>query len=84
MSLAEPPAVVLVPSGEGSPTPFGPGAAAEIASFGGRVHAVFADAAAVRAFGTNPLDPACRIPSARAGREQGRRHAAGIAEFLSG
>lgn len=77
-------AVVLVPSGEGSPTPFGPGAAAEIAAFEGRVHAVFADRVAVRAFGTNPLDPACRIPSAQSGREQGRRNAADIAEFLAG
>ncbi|MCV7382733.1 patatin-like phospholipase family protein [Mycolicibacter longobardus] len=76
-------AVVLVPSGESSPSPFGAGAAAEVAAFGGRVFAVFADGVAVRAFGSNPLDPACRVPSARAGREQGRQHAAAIAEFLA-
>jgi len=77
-------AVVLVPSGESAPSPFSAGAAAEIKGFGGRSCAVFADGAALRAFGANPLDPACRIPSARAGRAQGRRHAAAIAEFLSG
>lgn len=76
-------AVVLVPSAESSPSPFGPGATVEIAAFGGRALPVFADGAAVRAFGTNPLDPACRIPSARAGREQGRRSAAAVAEFLA-
>ena len=31
------------------------------------------------AFGPNPLDPACRIPSANAGRAQGRREAAAVA-----
>lgn len=77
-------AVVLVPSGPSSPSPFSAGAAAEIEAFGGRATAVFADTGALRAFGSNPLDPACRIPSAQAGREQGRRHAAAIAEFLAG
>lgn len=76
-------AVVLVPSGESSPSPFSGGVASEVAAFGGRAMAVFADPAAVRAFGRNPLDPACRIPSARAGREQGRQEAAAIAEFLA-
>jgi NTE family protein len=77
-------AVVLVPAGETAPSPFSRGAAAEVAAFDGRTYAVFADGVALRAFGTNPLDPACRVPSARAGREQGRRHAAAIAEFLAG
>lgn len=76
-------AVVLVPSGPGSPSAFGVGADAEIAAFAGRTFAVFADTASLRAFGANPLDPACRVPSARAGREQGRREAAAIAEFLA-
>jgi NTE family protein len=74
--------VVLVPSGEYSPSPFGSGAAAEIAEFPGQTLAVFADDAALTAFGRNPLDPSCRIPSARAGREQGRREASRIARFL--
>ncbi|MCB1263014.1 MAG: patatin-like phospholipase family protein [Mycolicibacterium insubricum] len=75
-------AVVLVPSAADSPSPWPVGTAAEIAAFGGNAVAVFADADALRAFGPNPLDPACRIPSAHAGRAQGRREAARIAEFL--
>jgi NTE family protein len=74
--------VVLVPSGEDSPSPFGSGAAAEISAFEGQALAVFADDAAVAAFGRNPLDPACRVPSARAGRAQGRCEAARVARFL--
>jgi NTE family protein len=73
---------VLVPSGENSPSPFGSGAGAEIAEFPGATLAVFADDAALAAFGRNPLDPACRIPSALAGREQGRREAGRVARFL--
>jgi NTE family protein len=46
------------------------------------VFAVFADDTAIAAFGPNPLDPACRASSARAGREQGRREATAIATFL--
>lgn len=69
-------AVVLVPTGGGVD--------GEIAAFGGPVCALLADATALQAFGANPLDPACRIPSAHAGREQGRRHAAAVAEFLLG
>jgi len=47
-----------------------------------RVHVVCADDASLLAFGSNPLDPASAPASARAGREQGRRIAAGIAAFL--
>ena len=74
--------VVLVPSGEFSPSPFGDGNTAELAAFPGAMLAVFADDAALTAFGRNPLDPACRIPSAHAGREQGRREAGRVAAFL--
>jgi NTE family protein len=76
--------VVLVPSGRGAPSPFGPDPAVEVDSFSGRSLGVFADDNALTAFGPNPLDPACREPSARAGRAQGRRIAAEIAEFLVG
>lgn len=75
--------VVLIPTGESAPSPFGAGAAAEIAAFAGRTLAVFADDDAVTAFGRNPLDPRCRRPSAVAGRAQGRRIAAAVADFLS-
>jgi NTE family protein len=75
-------AVVLVPSGADAPSPFGAGPAAEVSSFAGAAFAVFADGDSLAAFGPNPLDPGCRIPSALAGREQGRREATTIARFL--
>ncbi|OBB94296.1 patatin-like phospholipase family protein [Mycobacterium sp. 852002-40037_SCH5390672] len=75
-------AVVLVPSGVDVPSPFGAGPAAEISAFPGAAFAVFADGDSLAAFGANALDPACRIPSAVAGRDQGRREAAAIARFL--
>ena len=77
-------AVVLVPSGKGAPSPFGPDPAVEVDAFSGRCMGVFADDDSLAAFGPNPLDPACREPSARAGRAQGRRIAGEIAEFLAG
>jgi len=75
-------AVVLVPSGRSTPSPFGGGAAEEVDAFGGSAFGVFADDESIAAFGPNPLDPACRKPSALAGREQGRRIAAAITDFL--
>jgi NTE family protein len=75
-------AVVMVPSGADAPAPFGDGPAAEISSFPGAAFAVFADDHSLAAFGRNPLDPRCRIASARAGREQGRREATAVARFL--
>ncbi len=77
-------AVVLVPSGKDTPSAFGAGAAAEIDGFGGAAFAIFADDESLAAFGPNPLDPRCRAPSARAGRAQGRRVAATVAQFLEG
>ncbi|WP_395310270.1 patatin-like phospholipase family protein [Mycobacterium sp. AMU20-3851] len=76
-------AVVLVPAGENTPSPFGDGTGAEIAAFPGRTFTVFADDDALAAFGRNPLDPACRQPSAVAGRAQGRRVAAALTDFLT-
>jgi NTE family protein len=74
--------VVLVPSGEFSPSPFGSGTPAELAAFPGTTLAVYADDESLAAFGRNPLDPACRIPSAHAGRVQGRRVARRVAGYL--
>jgi NTE family protein len=74
--------VILVPQGENSPSPFGGGPGAEIADFPGGTLTVFADDGSLTAFGRNPLDPACRIPSAIAGRDQGRREAGRVARFL--
>ncbi|MDT5016634.1 MAG: hypothetical protein QOD39_2794 [Mycobacterium sp.] len=73
--------VALIPQGRSTPSPFGTGALAEVAASG--AFAVFADDESLAAFGANPLDPACRKPSALAGREQGRRVAAEVAEFLA-
>jgi NTE family protein len=75
-------AVVLVPAGESAPSSFGVGPASEIAAFGGTALGLFADEESLAAFGSNPLDPRCRIASAQAGRAQGRREAAGVAAFL--
>lgn len=74
--------VALLPQGRTSPSPFGTGAVEEVDNFSGSVFAVFADDESLAAFGPNPLDPACRAPSAMAGREQGRRVAAEVAAFL--
>jgi NTE family protein len=75
--------VVLVPAAEFAPSPFDTGTAGEIAAFAGRTLTVYADDEALTAFGRNPLDPACRRPSAVAGRAQGRRVAGAVAEFLA-
>ncbi|MEN4476798.1 patatin-like phospholipase family protein [Mycolicibacterium cosmeticum] len=75
--------LVLVPAAQNAPSPFSGGAADEIAAFPGASMAVFADDDALAAFGRDPLDPRCRRPSAEAGRAQGRRVAAAVAEFLS-
>jgi len=75
-------AIALVPSGVDSPSPWGSAAAEEIDAFSGATLAVFADSESVAAYGPNPLDPACRVPSAEAGRVQGRREAPRVARFL--
>jgi NTE family protein len=75
-------AVALVPSGRSAPSPFGDGAATEVEASGASTFGVFADDDSLAAFGPNPLDPACRKPSAIAGRAQGRWIAADIAAFL--
>jgi NTE family protein len=75
-------AIALVPSGVESPSPWGTAAAEEIDAFSGATLAVFADSESVAAYGPNPLDPACRVPSAEAGRVQGRREAPRVARFL--
>ena len=74
--------LVMSPAGVDAPSPFGDGPAAEIDAFRGAAFAVFADDDSLAAFGPNPLDPRCRVGSAKAGREQGRREAAAVARFL--
>lgn len=74
-------AVVLVPAGVDAPSSFGAGPAAEVSAFGDTALGVFADDESLAAFGANPLDPTCRMASARAGRAQGRREAAAVEAF---
>lgn len=75
-------AVAFVPSAADTPSPWGTPAAEEIHAFPGATLAVFADSGSLAAFGPNSLDPACRLPSAEAGRSQGRREAGRVASFL--
>jgi NTE family protein len=49
-------AVVLVPAGESTPSPFGAGSAMEINEFRGAALGVFADEESLAAFGPNPLE----------------------------
>jgi NTE family protein len=75
------PVLIITPSTE--ETPMGPAVPqTELDALApARVLVVYADAASIGAFGTNPLDPASRKPAAIAGREVGRRVAAEIAAF---
>jgi NTE family protein len=65
--------VLVVAPFAGAPgSPLGPSLDDEVAGLREKaeVHVVLADEVALRAFGTNPLDPATREPSALAGRAQ--------------
>lgn len=75
-------AVILIPAAESEPAALGPGVAAEISDFPGRALAIFADEESIEAFGTDRLDPKCSAPAVTAGRDQGRRIAAMVADFL--
>jgi NTE family protein len=77
--------VVLAPTAEPGVSPFGRSLADELLQHrAGPAVGIFADDASTAAFGRNPLDPDCRVPSAIAGREQGRRTAEELAAFLGG
>jgi NTE family protein len=73
--------VMLAPSQESALS--GRSLADELADFSGPTLAVFADDASIAAFGPNLLSPACRAPSATAGRDQGRRQASEVERFLA-
>jgi NTE family protein len=77
--------VLVVAPFAGTPgSPLGPALDEEVAGLregGAQVHVVLADDAALAAFGTNPLDPATREPSARAGRAQAERVADDVSAF---
>ena len=71
--------LIIQPVLEGAPQPWG-SLDAEIAALApAAVYVISADEASIDAFGTNPLSPATRAPSARAGRAAGAAHAAGVA-----
>lgn len=63
----------------------GPGLEAELAELGqtARSAVIVPDERSQEAFGTNPLDPATRIPAAKAGRAQGRVEAFRVGIGLS-
>jgi NTE family protein len=73
--------LVIVPSLADQPNPFSRLDEEIKALAPASVLAVYANAASMAAFGTNPLSPATRGPSARAGREVGRSRAAEVAAF---
>jgi len=75
--------VMLSPAPAPGLSPFGGSLVDELDEHPGRTMGVYADDASVAAFGRNPLDPGRRAPSAAAGRDQGRRQAAEVAEFLA-
>jgi NTE family protein len=76
--------VLIVAPFPGTPgSPLGPSADDEVAELRktADVHVVLADETALAAFGTNPLDPATREPSARAGRAQAGAVVEAVREF---
>ncbi|MGY1727887.1 patatin-like phospholipase family protein [Geodermatophilus sp. SYSU D01062] len=75
--------LVVAPMAGIAGSPLGPSLDDELATLRreGRAHLVLADEDAVRAFGTNPLDPATREPCARAGRAQAARVADEVRAF---
>ncbi|WP_104524910.1 patatin-like phospholipase family protein [Blastococcus atacamensis] len=78
--------VLVVAPMSGIPnSPLGPTLDQEAEQLGtrSRVHVVLGDADAVAAFGSNPLDPATRVPSARAGRAQAEGTLEAVRSFWS-
>ncbi|MGY1829167.1 patatin-like phospholipase family protein [Geodermatophilus sp. SYSU D01180] len=75
--------LVVAPMAGIAGSPLGPSLDDELAALRreGEAHLVLADEDAVRAFGTNPLDPATRGPCARAGRAQAARVADEVRAF---
>jgi NTE family protein len=75
--------LLLVPAAADAPAQFAVPQSELDALAASRVHIVYADAASVAAFGSNPLDPGVRKPAALAGLELGRSVAREIAAFWS-
>jgi NTE family protein len=77
--------LVVSPTGGFPNSPLGPTLEQEVEVLrrDADVHVVLADEAALAVFGTNPLDPATREPSARAGRAQAADTLAAARAFWS-
>ena len=75
--------LVITPSRADAPQPWGNLEDEIEALRPAQVRVVSADAASTAAFGTNPLSPAARRPSALAGRAVGRADADGLGAFWS-
>ena len=73
--------LLLVPSPADAPAQFAIPQSELDALAPSRIHIIYADAASVAAFGSNPLDPGVRRPAALAGLELGRSVAAEVAAF---
>jgi len=75
--------LVVAPTGGFPGSPLGPSLDDELATLRREadVHLVLADADALAAFGTNPLDTATREPSARAGLRQAAAELAAVRAF---
>lgn len=76
--------VLLSPTPIGAPALLGEGLQVEVDRVGpSKIFVIDADAQSLAAFGTNPLDPATRGPSATAGRALGRSRGEALAAFLA-
>ncbi|BAU81741.1 patatin [Streptomyces laurentii] len=77
--------VIIAPNGSGNKVIVSPDRqGADLAAAGARVEVVTPDAESKRAFGRNSLDPARRVPAARAGRAQAAAHAKAVAAVWAG
>jgi NTE family protein len=75
--------LVFTPESADSPRPFGSLEDEIKALEPADVRVVYADAASLAAFGTNPVSPSTRTPAAQAGRDIGRTRAADLEWFAT-
>ncbi|MET9952732.1 patatin-like phospholipase family protein [Streptomyces sp. NPDC006339] len=74
--------VVVAPSAAGNKVILSPARqGADLAAAGARVEVITPDAESRQVFGRGSLDPALRVPAARAGRAQAAAHARAVAEL---
>lgn len=74
--------LLLTPTPVAAPSLFSPGLQPELENIGAdKVFVIEADADSLSAFGSNPLDPSTRAPSALAGRALGRAQGEALLSF---